>query len=936
MTSRYTFRSTIISALGAGMLLGTSAVQGQNARLQQRPPETPKQVLENTNIRAAFSERGILSLTDPQDKYQADIINSRAPWGRVKLVYRSDGGEWREMPDSVKKLQTVSSSSVELISEEPGDPVVLNQRFTLKGDALDYDITVNTKGKAPVEIGDLAISLPWRTASGEDPEYIFEKCFTKHHYISGNGSFIFFTKPSGEPPFVMVLPKKGTQLEYFDGGRGGYKAYIHSVVAANSVTTGTWRQDNTSLILTPSAGKTAVTYGFKIMWADSWDDMRQTLYEEGLFDIRVVPGMTIPTDLTAQFSLHTKNLIDSIVPEFPGQTTLKFLGEKTPGYYIYEAGFKKLGENMLTVFYSGGQKTYLEFFSTEPLETLVKKRSAFIVNSTQHRDSTKWYNGLYSAYDMKNGILRGPDNTDGYDGWWGYVLACDDPGLCKAPYVAAKNVYFPDDKEISSVEYYLKEFVWNGLQRTDKDDPYPYGIYGVPNWKEARDPVARAKISKTNLDKMHIWRSYDYPHIVMLYYHMYQIAKMYPEKVHYLDAKGYLERAYQTARAYFIYPYEILPWYETYKWGCYNELVIEPLIADLEKEGRSTESAWLRNEYEKKVKYFVYDDKYPFRSEYAIDRTAFESSYAFAKYGSLNEMRPDTNLWYDINDSVWYSHPIVRKEDSREFMERQNLAGLAVRGWLETKYFLLGSDFTNSSDNHCLSYMARMGGWSILDYGINFAEKPYDWLQLGYASYLSSFALMNTGTPESNYGFWFPGKQNDGAMGWAFMESKSARAWIRKDIDRGAWYYDGEADLGNGAIFRTAQTVITDDPLFGWIAYGGSLVQDTKGFKVIPRDGVRDRLSLVGEKVRTTITLDRDGFAKEKQISISPDLSKVTFILENRTGNSHTSLISVFALPDMEPKVSIDGKKVPVKRSGERLFEAEISVTKPTHQITIQ
>ncbi len=935
MASENTFKTIILSAFGAGLLLVTSAVQGQNARQQQRPPEVPKQVLENTNIRAAFSDRGVISLTDPQDKYKADIINSRSPWGRVKLAYRSGAGEWIEMPDSVKQLKS-GTSTAEYISVDKNAPVTMDQRFTLNGEVLDYDITVKNTGTAPVEIGDLGIFLPWRTASGENPEYIFENCFTKHHYISGNGSFIFFTKPSGEPPFIMLLPKKGTKLEYFDGGRGGYKAYIHSSAAAASVATGTWRQANTSLMLDPGKGKSEVTYGFKIKWADSWDDMRQTLYEEGLFDIRVVPGMTIPTDLTATFSLHTKNKIDSIVPEFPGKTTVNFLGEKQPGHLVYNVSFSKLGENMLTVWYGNGQKTYLEFFSTEPLETLVKKRSSFIVNSTQHRDTTKWYNGLYSAYDMKNGILRGPDNTDGYDGWWGYVLASDDPGLCKAPYVAAKNVYFPDDKEIASVEYYLKEFVWNGLQRTDKDDPYPYGIYGVPNWKEARDPAERAKISTTNLDKMHIWRSYDYPHIIMLYYHMYQVAKMYPEKVHYLDAAGYLERAYQTAKAYFIYPYEILPWYETYKWGCYNELVIEPLIADLEKAGRSADAAWLRSEYEKKVKYFVYDDVYPFRSEYALDRTAFESSYAFAKYGTLNEMKPDKNLWYDKNDSVWYSHPVVRKEDSRDFMERQNLAGLAVRGWLETKYFLLGSDFTNSSDNHCLSYMARMGGWGILDYGINFSEKPYDWLQLGYASYLSSFALMNTGTAETDYGFWFPGKQNDGAMGWAFMESKTGRAWIRKDIDRGAWFYDGEADLGNGAIFRTAQTVLSDDPLFGWISYGGVLTQAKKGFYIVPRDGVRSRFAIATEKVRKTLSLDHDGFAAEKQIIVTPALDKVTFTLENRGGGSHTSILTVTTPEGTEPVVTVDGKKVKAVKTGATAYEAVISVSKPTHKITVQ
>jgi len=51
-----------------------------------------------------------------------------------------------------------------------------------------------------------------------------------------------------------------------------------------------------------------------------------------------------------------------------------------------------------------------------------------------------------------------------------------------------------------------------------------------------------------------------------------------------------------------------------------------------------------------------------------------------------------------------------------------------------------------------MSYMAAMGGWGVLDYALNFAPSPYGWLQLGYASYLSSWALMNTGRPDTNYG----------------------------------------------------------------------------------------------------------------------------------------------------------------------------------------
>ncbi|HUW91708.1 MAG TPA: DUF5695 domain-containing protein, partial [Bacteroidales bacterium] len=519
-------------------------------------------ILENSAISGTVTIDGLTSLTSPSDPFGANVIGERS-WGRASLTYEIVRGAWLDIFKGSTRIVAGSDSVVSIINYEKGMPQKMEQRYTLTPEGIDYDINIESMMQWPVTIGDLAVSLPFRRPGGGSPEAIFEKSFTKHQFISGSGSFIYFARPSGEGPFLMVLPKKGTKLEYFDDA-GDYKVFIHSAVSGPAVKSGTWRQPHTSLDMGPAGSENSrISYGFKLRWAESWDEMRQMLYEDGLFDIRVVPGMTIPSDLKALFSLHTKNKIDSVTAEFPLKTRVKQVGEKQPGHFIYEAEFGKLGENLLTVHFGNGQKTYLEFFSTEPVETLIKKRSAFIVKSQQHRDTTKWYNGLFSVYDMKHSILRSPDDTDGFDGWWGYVLACDDPALCKAPYLAAKNVYYPDDSEIQAIEYYLKNFVWDKLQRTDKDDPYPYGIYGVPNWKVARDINARAGIRSRQLDRMQVWRSYDYPHIFMLYYHMYQIAQMYPDKVSYLSADEYLERAYRTARAFFIYPYEI--WGDYYK-----------------------------------------------------------------------------------------------------------------------------------------------------------------------------------------------------------------------------------------------------------------------------------------------------------------------------------------------------------------------------------
>jgi hypothetical protein len=48
--------------------------------------------------------------------------------------------------------------------------------------------------------------------------------------------------------------------------------------------------------------------------------------------------------------------------------------------------------------------------------------------------------------------------------------------------------------------------------------------------------------------------------------------------------------------------------------------------------------------------------------------------------------------------------------------------------------------------------MSQMCGGSILVYALHFAHEPTDSLRLGYASSLSSWSLVNSGTAESGYG----------------------------------------------------------------------------------------------------------------------------------------------------------------------------------------
>ena len=807
----------------------------------------------------------------------------------------------------------------------PIHDLLAQEYFRIQDNALLWTISLENRSGAELEIGDLGLPLPFNTQYVWDKTETYTKRLIPHWLIAGNGSFLFWMRTNTEGPYLVMTPVGRSKLEYFEppGFGRGVAYYIHSEASGEELRAkgGTWRLPNTRLVLQPNGQSGhSTTYQFRFRWAQDYNAVRDVLYEEGLFDINVVPGMTVPTDSTAMFSLRTHNAIKAVVPEHPDATRIEYLGTRGKDLHVYKVRFSRLGENLLKMEYGDGEFLSLEFFVTEPLETLFKKRAAFLVTHEQIRDPSKWYNTVFSQWDLKHEILRSPDDLDGLQS---YAVASDDPALGKAPYAAGKNIYFPVQSEIDAVESYIKDFVWGGLQQTDKE-PYPYAIYGIPNWKVNRDNP-----KDDNSGKKHIWRIYDYPHVILLYYNMYRLAKLYPTVTKYLDKDGYLERAFGTAKAFFTVPLEIAKW-SAYETGTYNELVIPELIDALDEDGHKDQADWLRTAWEKKVKHFINDHPYLFGSEYPFDSTGFESTHAFAKYAMSHVLKPGEALSPEIPSDDF--RRAVNYEDAAAFLEEQMKLNLACRGWLETAYYYLGSDYRGSGpSNYTLSYMAQMGGWAISDYGLYFAQDPFPYLRLGYASYLCSWALLNSGTPESNYGYWYPGKNNDGGAGGGFEPRPWGRAWLgNKEMGRGSWWYSGEIDLGYSGALRSAATIVVDDPIFGPFAYGGEVVREKNLTEVIPRDGLRARFHIVRGKQRVHILLDGDGFAKDKAISFNDALSVVHFTLENRAEASHDVLIRIAGLPAGNYKVTAQNhlaQQLTVKNTDEQRLRIPIGAS---------
>jgi hypothetical protein len=203
--------------------------------------------------------------------------------------------------------------------------------------------------------------------------------------------------------------------------------------------------------------------------------------------------------------------------------------------------------------------------------------------------------------------------------------------------------------------------------------------------------------------------------------------------------------------------------------------------------------------------------------------------------------------------------------------------------------------------------MAQMGGWAVQDYALNFARDPVPYLRLGYASYLSSWALMNSGTRESNYGYWFPGKENDGGAGGGFEPRPWGIAWLgNKEMGRGSWWYSGEIDLGFSGALRMAATIVSEDPIFGLFAYGGELKRAKDSIQVIPKDGLRARFAIMRPDVHFQMEVDRDGFASNRPVWFNNSLSRIDFVLENRSHDTHETGLQVGGLPAGTYKVSLN------------------------------
>ncbi|MCI8789226.1 MAG: hypothetical protein HFH92_08980 [Lachnospiraceae bacterium] len=795
----------------------------------------------NSRFKAQIQNGILLGASVMGDSESVPYLEEAKGFGNLCLTWEKEGErkEWQplqevEYADSVPRKR---GRSVTYEGSVVGEDLKVTVRYLL-GETLEQEVLVENRASSTVTLLDFALRLSchsrftWGGETGRE--------MIGHHFISGHGSHSTVYRCDGKGKLMAVFPCGDSQWVHYEKEpvnpakeREAAEEKGTVLLYALDGCIGRKREEEGAKLRIPPRSATlepgeAYRYRGKVLFAKDYEDCREQLVKHGQVMAESIPGYTVPREHPVLLALRSDAGDLRVETEDADAEKLKVQG----GRHIFRLTFRRLGEHTVRVSYDG-KWMQIYYFVTQDVRTMMEKRAGFIAGK-QILDSGKWYNGLLAEYNNETGAILSPDNYDRIGGWRIYEVTCDDPGLSKPAFLSSVQTVAPVQAQIDALDDYIEHFVWGGLQQTT-EEPFPYGIYGIPDWH-----VLRNSEDMGNGGRTHLWRPYDYSHIALTYYNMYEVAAYAEGVTTRLPAKEYLKRAYGTARAMFTVPAELEGW-TAYETGFYNELVIPEIIRALGKEGMELEARTLEGHWNRKAEYFVRECKDVFGSEYPFDTTGFESTHVLAARG--------TELARIQWKQPGYGQDITF-DKAIEFMENQTSCNIACRGVLEPAYFWYGSDYRGDNLHYTLSYMTQMGGSSLLDYACYYAEEPYGLLRLAYGSVLGSWALLNCGDEESGYGYWFPGKEKDGCACGGFEPLYCGETWLNQPHKGGPWYYSCEIDLGFCGGLRGAAAVVAEDPVFGRICYGGALTEERDGLGVVCRDGVGRRFHYIGAEGR--------------------------------------------------------------------------------------
>jgi hypothetical protein len=379
---------------------------------------------------------------------------------------------------------------------------------------------------------------------------------------------------------------------------------------------------------------------------------------------------------------------------------------------------------------------------------------------------------------------------------------------------AAKLLVQPDRGEIEKYQRFIDEVLWGRLQY--RDGPLAFGVrkslffyepgQAAPGrWDREIDWTTWTSWSRRQSESVD--RSYDYPHVAVLYWVFYRLARNHTGLVTNHGWEWYLERAHETALAMVTFAPELAAF------GQMEGSVFVELLLDLRREGWTTQADQLEATMLARAAAWS-AEAYPFGSEMAWDSTGQEEVYLWARHFALPDLAAVTL------DAVLAYTPTV---------PHWGYNGNARRYW---DFLYAGKIRRVERQIH--HYGSGLNALPVL---AAYRERPDDLylLRVGYGGVMAPLTNID----------------REGFASAAFHAWPDTLAFDPYSGDYGPGFV--------GHALGTA-TYVIHHPQLGWLAFGGNLEAAGDRVAVVPLDSARSRVFMA--PFGLWLTLDVGSFAR--------------------------------------------------------------------------
>ena len=725
----------------------------------------------------------------------------------------------------------------------------IEQRYEFRGnpqsgDAILWTITLHNTSEERVEIGDLGLPITLNTnynigdekqgfnhRSIESTKYVFEQRVIESSFVSGHSSYILATRASGKGDHLLIVPQDDTALEAISGyglfpntemmTGAGSMFYLFSEATAEEP----WYNGHRVLTLAPDEKR---AFSFTLSRVKDYAEVSEKLYQEGNISVKIVPGMVLPVGTTAHLLLRCKKPIAAIetangIEVEPVAT----MGDR----YTYTVRLTSMGEQKVTIRYGDDEWTHLVFKGIAEIETLMKARAKFIVEHQRVEDPDDLCHYSFRIWNNEEERLIVEEEAP-----CGSIDMGGSDDRCFAPpvFLAGKNVYYPDEKEIHALDEFVEKFLYGKLQNRD-------------NYQVLNSLIGLRPGSWRRWD--YVWRIYNYPHVYNIYYQMYRITTLHGIKTS-REPLWYLDLAYKTALAsYLDSTYESV--YETKNYIDYHRgnmskthapmgsPILAHLLRSLKIEGMTVEYRTLREAIESCLPFFL-EEEYPFASEYCFDHASKAALYYLAQVADdepLKQRTVQTILASRDATPMWFS-----------YCTNMRYIGCYPTPLLARPLF---DRYEQTGDLHFLqkAYGATLAVWSCVDPSGK-----------GYNGREWRFNPPEKGSPEYNY-------YRNGC-------------------------FSGEVGMGLYGNLSMLKSYLVQDPDFGLVGYGCAVSQTMDDYTLVPQDGLGVRAVFVP----LGVTLETVK-ARIEKATLTKDLRQLELVLSKPSMHAECAHISVQGMP---------------------------------------